>query len=345
MTPDCKTRRPRGANHPDGSHLRTALELAAAGVPPLPLRQGKVPFGNCRRCADGACGGRPNMKRAGTCQCPAPCHAWAAATTDTRIINSPSWAPAWREAQAVAYHPGGAGVTVVDLDNEAAVAWARETLPGTRVVQTTRGEHWIYRGIMRSSNAVRPGVDVKSLMQYARWLGPGTGHMVDLPAAVRALVVKEETTPPAGRWCLLSPSALPGTGRLRPGAATPSATSAPALTAASPWYGPALNPAPLPRRSGSPGSSPHSTPGARDRADWTPSAKRSWPPPSWSVSPSPTPAARSPTALRRLWSARREQSIPNTNKRPSGRRAAPATVVRGRTEGCRPQGRPFCCWF
>ncbi|GHD70925.1 DNA primase [Streptomyces mirabilis] len=198
MTPDCKTQRPRVANHPDGSHLRTALDLAAAGVPPLPLREGKVPFGNCRRCADGACGGRPNMKRAGTCQCPAPCHAWAAATTDTRIINSPAWAPAWREAQAVAYHPGGAGVTVVDLDTAAAVTWARETLPGTRIVQTTRGEHWIYRGIMRSSNAVRPGVDVKSLMQYVRWLGPGTGRMVDLPAAVRALVVKEETTPAPG---------------------------------------------------------------------------------------------------------------------------------------------------
>ncbi len=90
MTPDCKTRRPSTANHPDGSHLRTALDLAEAGVPPLPLRQGKVPFGRCCWCADGACGGRPNTKRAGTCQCPAPCHAWAAATTDTRIINSPT---------------------------------------------------------------------------------------------------------------------------------------------------------------------------------------------------------------------------------------------------------------
>jgi hypothetical protein len=90
-------------------------------------------------------------------------------------------------------------VTVVDLDNAAAVAWARETLPATRTVPTTRGEHWIYRGAMRSSNAVRPGVDVKSLMQYARWLGPGTGRMVDLPAAVHALVVKEETTPAPGK--------------------------------------------------------------------------------------------------------------------------------------------------
>jgi len=198
MTPDCKARSPRTGNQPDGSHLRTALDLAAAGVPPLPLRQGKVPFGNCRTCADGSCGGRPNMKSAGPCQCPAPCHAWAAATTDPRVLTSPAWAMAWRQAEAVAYHPGGAGLTVVDLDNPAAVAWARETLPATRTVPTTRGEHWIYQGAMRSANAVRPGVDVKSLMQYARWLGPGDGRMVALPSAVRALVVKEDTTPARG---------------------------------------------------------------------------------------------------------------------------------------------------
>ncbi|WP_257003677.1 bifunctional DNA primase/polymerase [Streptomyces sp. SA15] len=178
--------------------LRAALALAAAGVPVLPLRQGKVPFGNCRACKDGACGGRPNMKAAGPCQCPAPCHAWAAATTDPHILTSPLWVPVWREAVAVAYHPGGAGLTVVDLDNAAAVAWARETLPATRTVPTTRGEHWIYRGTMPSSNAVRPGVDIKSLTQYARWLGPGTGRMAVLPAAVRALVVKEDTTPARG---------------------------------------------------------------------------------------------------------------------------------------------------
>lgn len=180
------------------AHLHTALALAAAGVPPLPLRRGKVPFGNCRACKDGACGGRPNMKAAGPCQCPAPCHAWAAATTDPHVLTSPVWAPVWREAVAVAYHPGGAGLTVVDLDNAAAVAWARETLPATRTVATTRGEHWLYRGAMQSSNAVRPGVDVKSLTQYARWLGPGTGRMAVLPSAVRALVVKEETTPARG---------------------------------------------------------------------------------------------------------------------------------------------------
>ncbi|MER5719710.1 DNA primase [Streptomyces sp. NPDC002132] len=175
--------------------LRLALSLAAAGVPAMPLRQGKRPFGNCRTCKHSACGDRPNMKAAGPCRCPAPCHGWAAATNDPHALTSPAWAQAWRHAVAVAYHPGGAGVTVVDLDNAAAVAWARETLPATRIVPTTRGEHWIYRGTMRSSNAVRPGVDVKSLMQYARWLGPGTGRMVDLPAAVRALVEKEETTP------------------------------------------------------------------------------------------------------------------------------------------------------
>ncbi|MBC3986611.1 bifunctional DNA primase/polymerase [Streptomyces sp. AC536] len=181
------------------SHLLTALELAVAGVPVLPLRQGKVPFGNCRTCAKNTCGGRPNMKSAGPCQCPAPCHAWAAATTDSRVITSGTWAPAWRQAAGVGYHPGGIGLTVVDLDSAAAVAWAHETLPATRTVLTTRGEHWLYQGVMQSSNAVRPGVDVKSLMVYARWLGPGTGRMAGLPSAVRALVVKEETTPARGR--------------------------------------------------------------------------------------------------------------------------------------------------
>ncbi|MFE9497569.1 bifunctional DNA primase/polymerase [Streptomyces collinus] len=198
MTPDCKAQPPTGGNHPDGSHLSTALALAAAGVPVLPLRVGKVPFGNCPTCKGNACSGRPNMKTAGPCQCPAPCHAWAAATTDPHVLTSPVWAPAWREAVAVAYHPGGAGLTVVDLDNAAALAWARETLPATRIVPTTRGEHWLYRGAMPSSNAVRPGVDVKSSMQYARWLGPGTGCMAVLPAAVRALVMKEDTTPARG---------------------------------------------------------------------------------------------------------------------------------------------------
>lgn len=110
---------------------------------------------------------------------------------------------------AVAYHPGGAGLTVVDLDNAAAVAWARETLPATRTVPTTRGEHWLYRGAVASSNAVRPGVDIKSLTQYARWLGPGIGRMAVLPAAVRALVVKEETTPAPGRVASSLPSRAP----------------------------------------------------------------------------------------------------------------------------------------
>ncbi|MEU3514164.1 bifunctional DNA primase/polymerase [Streptomyces sp. NPDC006654] len=178
--------------------LGTALYLAASGVPVLPLRAGKVPFGNCQACAGNACGGRPHMKSAGPCRCAAPCHGWAAATTDRHVIASPMWALAWRTAAGVAYHPGGAGVTVVDLDDPAAVQWARETLPATRTVPTTRGEHWVYRGVMRSANAVRPGVDVKSLMQYARWLGPGTGRTALLPSAVRALVGREDTTQPAG---------------------------------------------------------------------------------------------------------------------------------------------------
>ncbi|BBJ43405.1 DNA primase [Streptomyces antimycoticus] len=175
-------------------HLRTALALAAAGVPVLPLRQGKTPFGNCRTCKDSGCGDRPNMKAAGPCRCPAPCHGWAAATAEPHALTSPMWAPAWRQAVAVAYHPGGAGLTVVDLDNAAAVEWAREALPATRTVPTTRGEHWIYRGAMRSSNAVRPGVDIKSSMSYARWLGPGTGTMTTLPDVVRALAEKELAT-------------------------------------------------------------------------------------------------------------------------------------------------------
>ncbi|MFI0769649.1 DNA primase [Streptomyces sp. NPDC021218] len=178
------------------SPLRTALELAAFGLPVLPLRKGKVPFGNCRTCAmdartgRAACGGRPNMKDAGPCQCPAVCHAWAAATTDPAVIASPAWVPAWRQAVAVAYHPGGAGLTVVDLDSPAAVAWARESLPPTRTVPTTRGEHWIYLGAMRSVNGVREGVDLKSTMAYARWRGPGTGTATALPTVVRALAMK-----------------------------------------------------------------------------------------------------------------------------------------------------------
>ncbi|MBF6045947.1 DNA primase [Streptomyces sp. NRRL B-1677] len=179
-------------------HLGIALGLAAVGVPVLPLTAGKRPVGNCCRCAKSACGGRPAMKNAGPCRCPAPCHAWAAATADARILTSPEWAGAWRQATAVAYHPGGAGLTVVDLDTAAAVGWARESLPATRTVATTRGEHWIYRGTMPSANAVRPGVDVKSLMQYARWRGPGHGRLVDLPPAVRALVMREEATPARG---------------------------------------------------------------------------------------------------------------------------------------------------
>ncbi|WP_432033633.1 DNA primase [Streptomyces antibioticus] len=186
--------------------LDTALFLATHAVPVLPLRAGKVPFGNCLSCKHSACGDRPHMKNPGPCQCPQPCHGWAAATTDTGVLTSPPWASAWRRAAAIAYHPGGAGVTVVDLDDTAAVDWARATLPATRTVPTTRGEHWIYRGVMRSANAVRPGVDVKSLMQYARWLGHGTGPMAVLPDAVRALVVKEDTTP-ARAGVVSSPSA------------------------------------------------------------------------------------------------------------------------------------------
>jgi hypothetical protein len=130
------------------------------------------------------------MKTPGPCACPLPCHGWAAATTDPDVLSSPAWTAAWKLAETVAYHPGGANVTVVDLDDADAMAWARKTLPPTRTVATTRGQHWIYWGAMQSANGVRPGVDIKSSMSYARWLGPGNGTMADLPAAVRALVVK-----------------------------------------------------------------------------------------------------------------------------------------------------------
>ncbi|MEV3867178.1 bifunctional DNA primase/polymerase, partial [Streptomyces cinnamoneus] len=156
--------------------------------------EGKGPMGNCRACRKNACGGRPNMKIPGPCACPAPCHAWAAATTDPAVLTSPVWAGAWRQAGGVAYHPGGAGLTVVDLDNADAVAWARQALPATKTVATTRGEHWVYRGAMQSANGVRPGVDIKSLMSYARWINTGTGTMTALPDAVRALVGREEST-------------------------------------------------------------------------------------------------------------------------------------------------------
>ncbi|MCT6778464.1 bifunctional DNA primase/polymerase [Streptomyces sp. CS7] len=173
------------------AHLRTALDLAARGVPVMPLRAGKVPFGNCPTCRDNACGGRPNMKTPGGCTCPHPCHAWAAATTDPATLTGAGWSTAWEQAAAVAYHPGGVGLTVVDLDHADAVAWARRTLPATRTVATTRGEHWIYQGAMPSMNAVRDGVDIKSTMVYARWLGPGTGTMTTLPDSVQALIVKK----------------------------------------------------------------------------------------------------------------------------------------------------------
>ncbi|REK87588.1 DNA primase [Streptomyces inhibens] len=191
-------------------HLPTALSLAVGGIPPLPLRVGKVPFGNCRACKGNACGGRPNMKNPGLCECASVCHAWAAATTDLRVLTSPAWASAWQQAAAVAYHPGGAGLTVVDLDDAAAVAWAREALPATRTVPTTRGEHWIYQGAMQSANAVRPGIDIKSLMSYTRWLGPGTGTMTNLPDAVRALVVKKPSTVRPARPVVTVPALAEG---------------------------------------------------------------------------------------------------------------------------------------
>ncbi|MFF9339292.1 DNA primase [Streptomyces sp. NPDC014773] len=174
------------------------MALADGHLPVLPLGADKRPLGNCRDCADLACGGRPNMKTPGPCVCPWPCHGWAAATTSPHVLTSRQWGLAWRRARAIGYHPGGANVTVVDLDNPDAIDWARATLPPTTTVPTTRGEHWIYSGAMRSANKVRPGVDIKSAMSYARWLGPGTGPIAVLPSAVLALVEREESTPARG---------------------------------------------------------------------------------------------------------------------------------------------------
>lgn len=195
-----------------------ALDLARTGLPVMPVREGKGPVGNCRICHGNVCGGRPNMVSAGPCRCPRPCHAWAAATTNPKVLTSPAWARAWRDAVAVAYHPGGAGVTVLDLDTAEAVIWARTTLPATVTVASTRGEHWIYRGAMRSSNGVRDGVDIKSLMQYARWLGNGTGTLADLPDAVRALADREDTNPAPDRVGVVSSTSGGGWSRTaRPG--------------------------------------------------------------------------------------------------------------------------------
>ncbi|MFI8262091.1 bifunctional DNA primase/polymerase [Streptomyces sp. NPDC085665] len=195
-------------------HLRTALWLAELGLPVMPLRAGKQPFGNCRACTRSACGGRPHMLAAGSCVCPAPCHAWAAATTKPDVLTSPAWAGAWRQSAAVAYHPGGVGLTVVDLDDAEAVAWARQNLPTTKTVPTTRGEHWIYRGTLRSVNGVRPGVDLKSTMAYAQWRGPGTGTIKPLPDVVRALAVKQPSVVrPAP--CIVTATAPAGVGECR----------------------------------------------------------------------------------------------------------------------------------
>ncbi|MFJ6481911.1 bifunctional DNA primase/polymerase [Streptomyces sp. NPDC091682] len=191
-------------------NLRTALWLAELGIPALPLREGKVPFGNCRACANSACGDRPHMKANGPCQCPAPCHGWAAATTDPAVLTSPAWAAAWRQAAAVAYHPGGGGLTVVDLDNAEAITWAREKLPATKTVPTTRGEHWIYRGAMQSANKVRPGIDIKSLAAYARWYGPGTEAITALPDDVRALATKDEPAPRPAAYAITVPTVVGG---------------------------------------------------------------------------------------------------------------------------------------
>ncbi|TSB17749.1 DNA primase, partial [Streptomyces benahoarensis] len=73
-----------------------------------------------------------------------------------------------------------------------------------------------YRGAMRSANGVRPGVDIKSLMSYARWRGPGTGTTAPLPDTVRALLERDgptqaRTAHASARPALVMPS-VPGGG-------------------------------------------------------------------------------------------------------------------------------------
>ncbi|GGS83555.1 hypothetical protein GCM10010222_26310 [Streptomyces tanashiensis] len=91
---------------------------------------------------------------------------------------------------------------------------------------TTRGQQWIYRGAMRSVNAVRVGVDIKSTMSYARWL-PGTGTLADLPDTVRALAEKK---PSAAR-----PVPAPWPCPRRPGVGSAVTARPPTWSVASPW--------------------------------------------------------------------------------------------------------------
>lgn len=268
--------------------LHTALSLAADGLPVLPLRKGKVPFGNCPACAKNACGGRPNMKTPGPCTCPHPCHGWAAATTDPGVINSSTWVRAWREAAAVAYHPGGAGLTVVDLDNAEAIAWARATLPATRTVPTTRGEHWLYQGAMQSANGVRSGVDLKSTMAYARWLGPGTGTITVLPDVVRALTVKEPSTVRPAPRAITVPA--------RAGEASAVTARPRTWTVASPWRNSASSRLPVrctPPCTGR--SSPCCPPTADAAASPTPTSRGCSPPPMPRANRPGTAPTRGPT--------------------------------------------------
>lgn len=51
-------------------HLRTALSLAARGIPVLPLRAGKRPFGNCAACAGNVRGPPAHEERR---HLPVPC--------------------------------------------------------------------------------------------------------------------------------------------------------------------------------------------------------------------------------------------------------------------------------
>jgi len=63
---------------------------------------------------------------------------------------------------------------------------------------------------MSSANGVRHGVDIKSTMAYARYLGPGTGTMTALPDVVRALAAKEPSTAQTTPHAVVVPAGVRG---------------------------------------------------------------------------------------------------------------------------------------
>ena len=109
----------------------------------------------------------------------------------------PSWRRAWTRGGCGRLPPRRAGLTVVDLDNADAIAWARENLPATRTVPTTRGEHWLYRGAMQSANA-RPARRGHQVHHGLRPVARPRHRHHDRPAGRRARADREGTRPRSG---------------------------------------------------------------------------------------------------------------------------------------------------